>query len=207
MGTSSPCYHMHGPDLGPVRRLGDALGRSWRQRFRKEGKGREEKVMGKGKADHKEAEYRAATNSGKGRQGGQPGGCKACGQRRGGAGRGVCGGRGKDEGPPYHHAAELPLLTRSPSLPGGTLGTAANINQSHSDYGPPGPTWGAAMTPKRPPRGSDQVSQTLLSPQSLHPRFYLIDSESKNTRHWPYILPDPDSMESCHSAFFILTST
>lgn len=48
----------------------------------------------------------------------------------------VCWAREGSECPPYHQFRELPLLTRFPSLPGGTFGAADNINQSYSDYAP-----------------------------------------------------------------------
>lgn len=93
----------------------------------------------------------------------------------------MCWAREGLKGPPYHHTGELPLLTRFPSLPGGTFGAADNTNQSESDYSPQTSQSGALfMTLERPSGGNGQKSQ------SPHPNFYPTDSETRNTFYWPH---------------------
>lgn len=76
------------------------------------------------------------------------GASRPMGNGRLGQGEGRERGHEESEGLPYHHTAELPLLTSSLSLPGGILGAAANINQNHSDYGPPQVNVGYSNEPR-----------------------------------------------------------
>lgn len=174
-----------GKTLEGTRRL------SWRWRFVKGGK-RKEREYYKGRKSRTQKKQKPGVTTKVPRTRVREGSTGAAAQPHVGKWRALCTGRvGVREGsecPPYHQIGELPLLTRFPSLPGGT---ADNINQSYSDdYAPS--KWDKMELYRWPLRDHPVPMTRNIKPWSPRteptPSVYLTDSERRNAFYWPYIV-------------------